>query len=138
VGGSLGIAHRELSGIESIGIDEIQHRRGHHYLTLVYQLEQGYKRLLFVRRDRTESGLNSIFNLLTADTIKGIEYACTDMWPAYLKVLRDRASGTTNILDRFHIMKKFSEALNKVRADGTRQLLRDGYESVLRKPVRAF
>jgi hypothetical protein len=57
----------------------------------------------------------------------------TDMWPAYLKVLRERALRTTNILDRFHIMKKFSEALDKVRADETRQLLRDGYESVLTK-----
>lgn len=64
---------------------------------------------------------------------KGIKYACTDMWQAYLKVLRERAPGTTNILDRFHIMKKFSEALDKVRADETRQLLRDGYEPVLTK-----
>ena len=128
-----GIAHRELSGIESIGIDEIQHRRGHHYLTLVYQLDHGYKRLLCVRKERTEASLSSFFNLLDADTIKGIKYACTDMWQAYLKVLRERASGTTNILDRFHIMKKFSEALDKVRADETRQLLRDGYEPVLTK-----
>lgn len=86
-----------------------------------------------MQKDRTESSLKSIFNLLTADTIKGIKYACTDMWPAYLKVLRERASSTTNILDRFHIMKKFSEALDKVRADETRQLLRDGYEPVLTK-----
>ena len=117
-----GIAHRELSGIESIGIDEIQHRRGHHYLTLVYQLDHGYKRLLCVRKERTEASLSSFFNLLDADTIKGIKYACTDMWQAYLKVLRERASGTTNILDRFHIMKKFSEALDKVRADQTVRL----------------
>ena len=34
-----GIIHRNLSGIESIGIDEIQYRRGHNYLTLVYQLD---------------------------------------------------------------------------------------------------
>ena len=109
-----GIAHRDLTGIESIGIDEIQHRRGHHYLTLVYQLDQGCKRLLCVRKERTEASLRSFFDLLDAETIRGIKYACTDMWPAYLKVLRERATGTMNILDRFHIMKKFSEALDKV------------------------
>jgi transposase len=109
-----GIAHRDLTGIESIGIDEIQHRRGHHYLTLVYQLDQGCKRLLCVRKERTEASLRSFFDLLDAETIKGIKYACTDMWPAYLKVLRERATGTMNILDRFHIMKKFSEALDKM------------------------
>ncbi len=73
------------------------------------------------------------FSLLDAETIQGIKYACTAMWPAYLKVLRERAKGTMNILDRFHIMKKFSEALDRVRADETRQLLRDGYEPVLTK-----
>ncbi len=109
-----GIAHRELTGIESIGIDEIQHRRGHHYLKLVYQLDQGCKRLLCVRRERTEASLSSFFSLLDAETIQGIKYACTDMWPAYLKVLRERATGTMNIFDRFHIMKKFSEALDKM------------------------
>ena len=71
---------------------------------------------------RNEASLSSFFNLLDADTIKGIKYACTDMWQAYLKVLRERAPGTTNILDRFHIMKKFSEALDKVRADQTVRL----------------
>ena len=60
MGSSLGIVHRELTGIESIGIDEIQHRRGHHYLTLVYQLDQGCKRLLCVRRERTEANNSSL------------------------------------------------------------------------------
>jgi transposase len=50
-----GIVHRELTGIESIGIDEIQHRSGHQYLKLVYQRDQGCKRLLCVRRERTEA-----------------------------------------------------------------------------------
>ena len=54
------------------------------------------------------------------------------MWPAYLKVLKIRASGALNILDRFHIAKKFDEALDKVRAEETRQLNHDGYEAVLK------
>ena len=36
-----------------------------------------------------------------------------------------------NILDRFHIAKKFGEALDKVRAEETRQMAKDGYEEVL-------
>jgi hypothetical protein len=115
-----GIVHRDLTGIESIGIDEIQYRRGHNYLTLVYQLDQGFKRLLYVRKDRTEESLNGFFNLLDSKTIAGIKYACTDRWPAYLKVLKERASATLNILDRFHIAKKFGEALDKGLPDAGR------------------
>ena len=127
-----GIVHQDLTNITSIGIDEIQYRRGHKYLTLVYQLDAGAKRLLYVARDRTEQSLNGFFNILTESTINGIQFACTDMLPAYLKVLKRRASQTLNILDRFHIMKKFGEALDHVRAEESRQLKRDGYEEVLK------
>ena len=127
-----GIAHQDLTSITSIGIDEIQYRRGHKYLTLVYQLDEGAKRLLYVARDRTEASLNGFFDILSDTTIKGIQFACTDMLPAYLKVLRERASQALNILDRFHIMKKFGDALDKVRAEESRQLKKDGYEEILK------
>lgn len=45
----------------------------------------------------------------------------TDMLPANL-----------NVLDRFHIMKKFGEAIDKVRADEARQMKQDGYEEFLK------
>ena len=129
---SWGIVHRELSDLESIGVDEIQYRRGHKYLTLVYQLDEGAKRLLYVAKDRTEASLHGFFDILDAPTISGIKFACTDMLPAYLKVLKQRASSALNILDRFHIAKKFSEALDKVRAEEARQMKADGYEEVLK------
>lgn len=127
-----GIVHQDLTSITSIGIDEIQYRRGHKYLTLVYQLDEGAKRLLYVARDRTEASLNGFFDHLSESTISGIQFACTDMLPAYLKVLQLRASQALNFLDRFHIMKKFGEAIDKVRAEEARQMKQDGYEEVLK------
>ena len=127
-----GVIHRDISSIESIGVDEIQYRRGHKYLTLVYQLDAGTKRLLYVAKDRTEASLNGFFDILDDTTCEGIRFACTDMWAPYLSVLKERASKALNILDRFHIMKKFGVALDQVRAEETRQLKRDGYEEVLK------
>ena len=43
-----GRERQDLSGIKSIGIDDIQWRKGHKYLTVVYQIDQGRKRLLWV------------------------------------------------------------------------------------------
>ena len=45
---SWGLAHRDLSGITAIGVDEIAWRKGHKYLTLVYQINPGCTRLLWV------------------------------------------------------------------------------------------
>jgi transposase len=129
---SWGLAHRQLDSIEAIGIDEIQYRRGHKYLTLVYQLDAGVKRLLYVARDRSEESLSGFFDILDEKVTQGIKFACTDMLPAYLKVLKERAGSALNILDRFHIAKKFGEAIDKVRAEETRQMKADGYEPILK------
>lgn len=64
---SWGLAHRDLSGIEAIGVDEIQWQRGHHYLTLVYQIEDGMKRLLWVAEERTEKSLRGFFSMLSEE-----------------------------------------------------------------------
>jgi transposase len=45
-----GLEHRNLAPIQAIGVDEIQYAKGHKYLTLVYQIEQGCTRLLWSAR----------------------------------------------------------------------------------------
>ena len=48
-----GLAHRDLSDIKAIGVDEVHYGKKLNYLTMVYQLDQGKKRLLFVEPKRT-------------------------------------------------------------------------------------
>ncbi len=61
---SWGLSHRSLDGIESIGIDEVQWKRGHKYQTLVYQIDEGCKRLLWIGPDRTAKTLLRFFRFL--------------------------------------------------------------------------
>ena len=129
---SWGLAHRELGGIEAIGVDEIQWRRGHHYLTLVYQIEDGMKRLLWVAEERTEESLRGFFKMLTDEARGAICFVCSDMWQPYLNVIAEQVRQAVHVLDRFHIMKKLNEAIDKVRRSETRQLEADGYEPVLK------
>jgi len=58
-----GLTHRDLKGVTAIGIDEIAVWAGHKYLTVVYQIDQGIHRLLWVGRDRTEKSLNAFFTM---------------------------------------------------------------------------
>ena len=48
-----GLEHRVLGQIDAIGVDEIQYARGHKYLTLVYQIDLGVTRLLWIGKERT-------------------------------------------------------------------------------------
>ena len=47
---TFGLEHRVLGQIDAIGVDEIQYAKGHKYLTLVYQIDLGITRLLWVGR----------------------------------------------------------------------------------------
>jgi len=55
------------------------------------------------------------------------------MWKPYLNVLAERAAQAIHVLDRFHIMQKFSRAIDDIRAEETKRLKADGYEPVLTK-----
>ncbi len=128
---SWGLAHRDMSGIEAIGVDEIQWHRGHHYLTLVYQIDEGMKRLLWIAQDRTEQSLRGFFQMLSEEVRLAIRFVCSDMCRAYLNVIAEQLSQAVHVLDRFHIMKKMNEAIDEVRRDEARRLKQDGYEPVL-------
>src|SRR3989304_2459704 len=125
---SWGLEHRNLGGIEAIGVAEIQWQRGHRYLTLVYQIEDGMKRLLWVAEERTEESLRGFFKMLTDEVRGSIRFVCCEMWQPYLNVIAEQVRQAVHVLDRFHIMKKMNEAIDKVRRSETRQLEEDGYE----------
>jgi transposase len=127
-----GLVHRDLSGVEAIGVDEIQWRRGHHYLTLVYQIDAHCRRLLWIGRERTEEGLRRGLDLLGESFCRGLKFVCSDLWRPYLNVLAERAGGAIHVLDRFHIMKQLGEAIDGVRAAEAKRLRQDGYEPVLK------
>ena len=128
-----GLEHRNLGPIQAIGVDEIQYAKGHKYLTLVYQIEQGCTRLLWIGKDRTVESFEQFFTLIGKPLSESIEFVCSDMWKPYLRVIRERCANAVNILDRFHIVAKMNEALDDVRAAEARRLAQDGYQPVLKK-----
>jgi transposase len=127
-----GLARRTLDGIEAIGVDEVQWRVGHHYLTLVYQIEDQCKRLLYVGMDRTGDSLRGFFLLLGEQAAAGLKYVCSDMWQPYLEVLGQLAKGAIHVLDRYHLVASLNKAVDQVRAEEARRLKADGYEPVLK------
>lgn len=83
-----GREHLDLSGIQSLGIDEIAWGRGHRYLTVVYQIDAYCKRLLWVGEKRTVKTLLTFFHWLGAERSAALRFICSDIWKPYLKVIR--------------------------------------------------
>jgi transposase len=130
---TFGLEHRVLGQIDAIGVDEIQYARGHKYLTLVYQIDLGVTRLLWIGRERTIESFQEFFKVIGDEVAAKIVFVCSDMWEPYLKVIREKCSEAIHILDRFHIVAKMNKALDEVRAGESRRMARDGYLPVLKK-----
>lgn len=127
-----GREHLDLTGITAIGIDELQWQRGHAYLTLVYQLDAGRKRLLWIGQDRKVKTLLRFFRWLGPDRSAALRFICSDMWKPYLRVVAKKAGASIHILDRFHIMSHMNKAIDEVRAQEARALTAQGAAPVLK------
>jgi len=127
-----GQAHLSLDGVGSIGIDEIAWKKGHHYLTVVYQIDAGCTRLLWVGTHRKAKTLLKFFRWFGPELSAKLKFIASDMWKPYLKVIARKAPAAVHVLDRFHIMSNVHKALNEVRAHEARQLETDGYQPVLK------
>ena len=90
--------------------------KGHKYLTLVYQIDLGITRLLWVGKERTIESFQGFFTTIGEEITSKIVFICSDMWEPYLKVIREKCSEALHILDRFHIVAKMNKALDEVRA----------------------
>lgn len=126
-----GLKHRDLEGVEAIGVDEVAYSKGHNYMTLVYQIDNAQKRLLAVIKDRKTESLDGFFDEMGATWCGKINVVCSDMWKPYLKVIADKLPRALNILDRFHIVKKLNEAVNKVRVEEVKKHKAGDFEPLL-------
>lgn len=105
----------DFSEVESVGMDEKASRRGHNYLTLFVDVERS--RLLFATETREASTVGAFRHDLEqhGGNASAIKEFCLDMWPAYLKGIRDSFPSASVTFDKFHVMKLLNEAVDKVR-----------------------
>jgi transposase len=127
-----GLAHRVLDNVFSIGIDEICWRKiGSKFLTVIYQVDSGCKRLLWIGKDRKKDTLKEFFVEFGPVRSSLLRFVLTDMWQPYLLIVAEMAGQALNVLDRFHIMGHMSKAIDKVRTTEVKTLKAKGKKPVL-------
>jgi len=127
-----GLENRSLDDIEALGIDEVAWRKGHKYLTLVYDISAGRRRLLWIGQDRTCATISGFFEWLGKERCACVRYVCSDMWKPYLRTIRKYASNALNILDRFHIAKHLNDAVDQTRRQEAADFRRRGDKVILK------
>lgn len=127
-----GLEHRDLTGIRSLGVDEVAWGGpGQKYLTVVYQIDEHCRRLLWVGKERTIETLDAFFDEFGLRA-RWLKFVASDMWQAYIEVLARRAKRAVHVLDRYHIVAKMNKAIDEVRAEEVKRLKADGFEPLLK------
>jgi transposase len=71
------LANRQLWGIESIGVDEIHWGHGKkadNFLTVIYQIDAGCRRLPWIGKRRSEKTLNQGLKALGPAVVKWLRF----------------------------------------------------------------
>jgi transposase len=113
-----------LDGLKRIGIDEISHRKGQKYLTIV--IDHDSNRLVWGAAGRESSTLEAFFDLLGEQRSSQLEFVSADGAPYIEKVVRQRCPNAVFCLDAFHVVMWAGEALDEVRRDVWNEARRAG------------
>jgi len=102
-----------LTGLKYIGVDEVARAKGHDYMTLVYDMQEGH--LIWVGTGRTADVFSSFLKQLPKETAQAIQAVAMDMGPAYQKSVRENLPHADIVFDRFHVMQNYSKAISNQR-----------------------
>jgi transposase len=107
-------------------------KRADNFLTVLYQIDSGCRRLLWVGPRRTQATLKRGLAALGPEVVKGLRFVCSDMWKPYLGVIAEQASQALHVLDRFHITMHLNQAVDQVRRGESTRLRAAGKKERLK------
>jgi len=105
---------RKRRPLRYIGIDEKSVKKGHHYLTIVSDLER--REVIWIGEGRDEAAINPFFAVhLTPRRCRWIRAVCIDMARAYANSVRRYCKNARIVYDKFHVLRLAGEAIDEVR-----------------------
>jgi transposase len=121
-----GLGRREHKVPEHAGIDEKAIARGHKYVTVVCDLEDGH--VIEIAPERTMESVVRCFARFSLDELAGIRAVAMDMWEPFIRIVRLLLPEADSkiVFDRFHIVKHMNEAVDMVRKRENRELRAEG------------
>jgi transposase len=108
----------KLKHLRHLAIDEISIGRGHRYLTVVLDLDDGA--VVFVGEGKGADSLRPFWKRLHGSHAR-IKAVATDMSPAYTAAVRDNLPKAIHVFDRFHVVKLFNEKFSLFRQELQRE-----------------
>jgi len=122
-----------LAGLKRIGIDEISHRKGHRYLTVVVDHDTG--RLVWAAAGRDRKTVEAFFDQLGKERCKQVQLVSCDMASWIAGPVAERCPNAERCVDPFHVVQLATDALDEVRREVWNEARRAG-QTALAKDLK--
>jgi transposase len=119
-----------LDGLKRIGIDEISHRKGHRYLTVVVCHDSG--RLVWAAPGRDRKSVERFLDQLGEQRREQIELVSCDMAAWIAGPVAERLPNAVRCVDPFHVVKLATDALDEIRREVWNEARRAGQTQLAR------
>ena len=118
-------ARGDVTDLTVISLDEKAFKEGHHYATILVDSKKDC--VVDLSEGRSEKDVKALlYGITSQETQPQLERVNMDMWKPYINVIEEVAPQATIVHDKFHIVKKLSEAIDKTRRQEVK------YEPVLK------
>lgn len=117
-----------VTKMRRIGIDEKAFKKGHSYITLLYDLDNSTVEAISEGNDADAA--NACFSVLSEEQLESVEAVAMDMSAAYVKAAKEAIPLAEEkiVHDRFHVMQLATKAVDKVRRGEHKRLKSEGDE----------
>jgi transposase len=119
-----------LAGLRRIGIDEISHRTGQRYLTVVVDHDSG--RLVWAAAGRDRKTVERFLDELGEERCNQIELVSCDM-ASWAGPVAERLPNAARCVDPFHVIQLATDALDEVRREVWNEARRAGHDQLARR-----
>jgi transposase len=110
-----GLKRRNLEDLERVGLDEKSFGRGHHYGTVLSDLD--HNRVLEIVEHREQASAEQALGALPPEQLRKIKVVAMDMWPAFMAAAQTTVPQADLVHDRFHVVKHLNDAVDTVRKE---------------------
>lgn len=122
-----------VDDFKHISIDEKAYAKGHEYATILMDATEG-KVLELTEGRKAENVQAMIFALTGKEVLPEVMMVNLDMWEAYINTMKTITPNAIQVHDKFHLVKKLSDAINKTRQQEVKKepLLKNARFTVLK------
>jgi transposase len=114
----------QFDDLNVLGLDEIALKKGHDDFVVIVTARMKDQRLVIlgVLENREKETVIEFLRSIPLRLLKTIQTVCSDMYEGFTEAVREEVKSAQLVIDRFHVTRKYREAVDHLRKQELKRL----------------